>query len=236
MTEDPGVSLRPVEAADLSAVLHLNTAAVPAVNDLSADELAWFAEVAQTFLVVIQPAGDASGSEPGRIVHEISGQARTSWESDASGSEPGRIVHEISGQARTSWESDASGSESGSEPGRIVGFLVGLEGPGLDYASLNYRWFGERYERFLYVDRVVVDPAGQGRGLGRSLYEAFVERAEGHTALCAEVNIRPRNDGSLAFHDAFGFAPVGEQDTEAGSKRVRMFAKELLSRPSVSEK
>ncbi len=236
MTEDPGVSLRPVEAADLSAVLHLNTAAVPAVNDLSADELVWFAEVAQTFLVVIQPAGDASGSEPGRIVHEISGQARTSWESDASGSEPGRIVHEISGQARTSWESDASGSESGSEPGRIVGFLVGLEGPGLDYASLNYRWFGERYERFLYVDRVVVDPAGQGRGLGRSLYEAFVERAEGHTALCAEVNIRPRNDGSLAFHDAFGFAPVGEQDTEAGSKRVRMFAKELLSRPSVSEK
>jgi predicted GNAT superfamily acetyltransferase len=236
VTEDPGVSLRPVEAADLSAVLHLNTAAVPAVNDLSADELAWFAEVAQTFLVVIQPAGDASGSEPGRIVHEISGQARTSWESDASGSEPGRIVHEISGQARTSWESDASGSESGSEPGRIVGFLVGLEGPGLDYASLNYRWFGERYERFLYVDRVVVDPAGQGRGLGRSLYEAFVERAEGHTALCAEVNIRPRNDGSLAFHDAFGFAPVGEQDTEAGSKRVRMFAKELLSRPSVSEK
>jgi predicted GNAT superfamily acetyltransferase len=83
---------------------------------------------------------------------------------------------------------------------------------------------------------VVVDPAGQGRGLGRSLYEAFVERAEGHTALCAEVNIRPRNDGSLAFHDDFGFAPVGEQDTEAGSKRVRMFAKELLSRPSVSEK
>jgi hypothetical protein len=212
VTEDAGVSLRPVEAADLSAVLHLNTAAVPAVNDLSADELAWFAEVAHTFLVVIQPAGDASGSEPGRIVHEISGQARTSW------------------------ESDASGSESGSEPGRIVGFLVGLEGPGLDYASLNYRWFGERYERFLYVDRVVVDPAGQGRGLGRSLYEAFVERAEGHTALCAEVNIRPRNDGSLAFHDAFGFAPVGEQDTEAGSKRVRMFAKELLSRPSVSEK
>jgi predicted GNAT superfamily acetyltransferase len=212
VTEDAGVSLRPVEAADLSAVLHLNTAAVPAVNDLSADELAWFAEVAHTFLVVIQPAGDASGSEPGRIVHEIFGQARTSWESDASGSEPGR------------------------EPGRIVGFLVGLEGPGLDYASLNYRWFGERYERFLYVDRVVVDPAGQGRGLGRSLYEAFVERAEGHTALCAEVNIRPRNDGSLAFHDDFGFAPVGEQDTEAGSKRVRMFAKELLSRPSVSEK
>ena len=41
------------------------------------------------------------------------------------------------------------------------------------------------------------------------------------------MNVRPRNEGSLAFHDAFGFAAVGEQDTEAGSKRVRLYAKGL---------
>ena len=167
VTEDPGVSLRPVGATDLSAVGLLNSAAVPAVNDLSAEELAWFAEVAHTFLVVVLPRGS------------------------------------------------------------VVGFLVGLDGPGVAYDSVNYRWFSERYDCFLYVDRVVVDPSGQGRGIGRSLYEAFVQRAEGHTALCAEVNIRPRNEGSLAFHDAFGMAAVGEQDSEAGSKRVRMFAKEI---------
>tara|TARA_B100001079_G_scaffold65680_1_gene55914 strand:+ start:945 stop:1457 length:513 start_codon:yes stop_codon:yes gene_type:complete len=170
VTKDPRVLLRRVGAADLSAVRHLNTAAVPAVNGLLVEEVAWFADVAHTFLVAV-PSDRPDGTP--------------------------------------------------------VGFLIGLEGPGLDYDSLNYRWFSERYEHFLYVDRVVVDPSDQGRGIGRSLYEAFVERADGHTFLCAEVNVRPRNEGSLAFHDAFGFAAVGEQDTEAGVKRVRMFAKEL---------
>ncbi|MBC8363577.1 MAG: GNAT family N-acetyltransferase [Actinobacteria bacterium] len=167
MTDDKGMLLRPVRAGDLAAVRRLNTAAVPAVNGLSAGELVWFSEVATSFLVAVQP--------------------------------------------------DSS----------LVGFLVGLEGPGLDYDSSNYRWFEQRYENFLYVDRVVVDPSGQGRGIGRSLYGAFVERAEGHRFLCAEVNIRPRNDVSLAFHDAFGFCGVGEQDTEGGSKRVLMLVKEI---------
>ena len=53
MTEDQVVSLRPVEPADLEAVGLLNSAAVPAVNDLSSEELAWFAEVAHLSLIHI---------------------------------------------------------------------------------------------------------------------------------------------------------------------------------------
>jgi GNAT superfamily N-acetyltransferase len=106
-------------------------------------------------------------------------------------------------------------------------YVRGLEGPGIDYASANYRWFCERYERFLYVDRIVVDPPAQGLGVGRSLYEAFAVRADGQSHLCAEVNVRPRNDRSLAFHEAFGFRAVGEQETGSEGKRVRMFALEL---------
>ena len=113
------------------------------------------------------------------------------------------------------------------ETGRHAGFLIGLEGPGLAYRSDNYRWFSERYERFIYVDRVVVAPEAWGLGLGRSLYTGFISAAEGHPVLCAEVNLLPRNDRSLAFHEAFGFVPVGEQDTEGGSKRVQMLALEL---------
>lgn len=113
-------------------------------------------------------------------------------------------------------------------PEKVVGFLLLLAGPGLDYDSLNYRWFSSRYDKFLYVDRVVVAPSAQRTGLGRRFYEYALALAEGdYGLLCAEVNTRPRNDGSLAFHDALGFETVGSQDTEGGSKTVRMYAKVL---------
>jgi predicted GNAT superfamily acetyltransferase len=37
----------------------------------------------------------------------------------------------------------------------------------------------------------------------------------------------PRNERSLAFHDAMGFADVGEQSDEGTGKTVRMYAREL---------
>ena len=107
-----------------------------------------------------------------------------------------------------------------SPEGEPVGFLIGLEGPGLPYQSLYYRWFGRNYDRFLYVDRIVVDANWWGRGLGRAFYERFVASATGHPVLCAEVNLVPRNDRSLSFHERFGFVPVGEHANEGGDKRV----------------
>lgn len=115
-------------------------------------------------------------------------------------------------------------------PGELIAFLIGLHGPGLDYASLNYRAFCDRYpDGFLYVDRIVVAPTARGTGIGSALYEAFVDfgRADGATVITAEVNVRPRNDGSLRFHRNFGFRPVGEQDTDGGAKRVQFFAYDL---------
>jgi predicted GNAT superfamily acetyltransferase len=116
--------------------------------------------------------------------------------------------------------------------GVIVGALVGLDGPGRDYASPNYAWFSERYERFLYVDRVVVAGTHHGQGLGRRFYEGFLAIADDHDVLAAEVNVRPPNEPSLAFHDRLGFIAVGEQDTEGGAKRVRMFVRRIAERPN----
>ena len=115
-------------------------------------------------------------------------------------------------------------AESADDP--LTGFLIGLHGPGVAYDSRNYTWFSARYERFIYVDRVVVAEAGRGRGIGQTLYDAFCAagRAEGHDVLLAEVNIKPHNHISLKFHDRYGFSPVGEQDTEGGTKRVVMLA------------
>jgi len=119
--------------------------------------------------------------------------------------------------------------------GNVTGALVGL-GPGLEYPSLNYRWFSERYPEFVYVDRVVVAESERSSGLGTALYGEFAQRGRsgGAPVLLAEVNIRPRNEGSLRFHHRFGFVPVGEQDTEGGTKRVSLLAC-LLVDPSLGD-
>lgn len=106
-----------------------------------------------------------------------------------------------------------------------AGFLLGLHGPGLAYPSENYRWFSTQYEDFLYVDRVAVAERAHGRGIGTRLYHAFIDHARsiGVDTICAEVNLRPPNPGSVRFHERFGFTPLGEQETKGASVRVRLF-------------
>ena len=53
---------------------------------------------------------------------------------------------------------------------KVIGFLIGL-GPGAIYGSPNYRWFELRYDQFLYIDRIVIDPTHQGLGYGRMFYD-----------------------------------------------------------------
>lgn len=115
------------------------------------------------------------------------------------------------------------------EDGGVAGFMIGLDGPGVAYDSVNYAWFSARYERFIYVDRIVVAADARSGGLGWRLYDEFIRRGRdhGHDVLLAEVNISPRNDGSLRFHDRYGFVSVGEQDTDGGAKRVTMLEKRL---------
>lgn len=107
----------------------------------------------------------------------------------------------------------------------VVGFLLGFVA-GADYASPNYQWFCARYDEFFYVDRIVIGEAWRGQGLGAALYadvDAFA-RARSLSPVTCEVNLRPHNAESLAFHDRLGFQQIGVQDTEAGHKRVALLA------------
>lgn len=104
--------------------------------------------------------------------------------------------------------------------GTIVGFLLALP-PGVPYESANYHWFSSRYDDFVYIDRVAVAAAERGAGVGRALYDALAA-VVGDRRLCCEVNLRPPNPRSLAFHVRLGFRVVGEQDTEGGAKRVAL--------------
>lgn len=112
--------------------------------------------------------------------------------------------------------------------GGVVAFLIAL-GPGAAYDSPNYRFFADRYPSFRYVDRVVVDPSYARQQIGARLYDLLEQGAveEGVEVLAAEVNVRPANQASLAFHAARGFVRVGEQDTHGGATRVRLLVREL---------
>lgn len=109
--------------------------------------------------------------------------------------------------------------------GRLGGFVVALP-PGVPYGSPNYRWLSERYDDFLYVDRVVVLPGVQGLGVGRALYDELVAVADA-PVLLAEVNTAPRNDVSLGFHARAGFVPVGEGEPYGDGTRVVYLEKRL---------
>jgi predicted GNAT superfamily acetyltransferase len=111
--------------------------------------------------------------------------------------------------------------------GNIVGFLTALT-PELPYASPNFEWFQTNRDRFVYIDRIVVTESARGSGVGRRLYRDVAEFAAPFAnSLTCEVNIRPANPGSVAFHQRMGFREVGRQETEGGKKEVMLLEKEL---------
>nr|WP_283812684.1 GNAT family N-acetyltransferase [Bradyrhizobium tropiciagri] len=91
-----------------------------------------------------------------------------------------------------------------------------------DYDGTHFKWFCSRYDRFLYVDRVVVDSEHRGMGHGRTLYIDLFARAKklGHEYIVCEVNVEPPNPGSDRFHFAQGFREVGRAVIDNGAKSV----------------
>jgi uncharacterized protein len=97
------------------------------------------------------------------------------------------------------------------------------------YDGLNYRWFVERFERFLYVDRIVVSRKSQGQGVGNLLYAdlfAFA-RSSGAKHVTCEYDIDPPNEMSQGFHARHGFQEVGQRSVDYARKKVSMQSSEL---------
>ena len=99
----------------------------------------------------------------------------------------------------------------------IAGFVMMIE-KGTEYWSANYAWFGSRYDAFLYLDRVVVAPRAQRSGVGRALYDDVLAFARGRwPCITLEVNLRPPNPVSVAFHERMGFLEVGRREYDEGA-------------------
>lgn len=90
--------------------------------------------------------------------------------------------------------------------GEVVGFLLAFSA-GVEYESVNYKWFCKRFENFLYIDRVVVSQSVRGKGIASALYGYVLNwaRTHGLSHLLAEIDITPPNEPSLKFHQKLGF-------------------------------
>jgi uncharacterized protein len=110
--------------------------------------------------------------------------------------------------------------------GGVAAFAIAVA-PGAPYDSANYRWFAERYAQFLYLDRIAVAAEHRRHGLGRLLYEQMEQAAQPFMRMTCDVNVRPRNEASLAFHAARGYEDVGRLD-HGEEKTVALMEKVLL--------
>ena len=112
--------------------------------------------------------------------------------------------------------------------GRVVAFLLAFR-EGAPYDSPNYQWFTRHYPVFLYIDRVVVDPAARGLGLGIQLYDDILAFAAhtGIARLTCEFALDPPNPVSARFHQRYAFREVGRQWVGAGKKQVSLQARDI---------
>ena len=92
----------------------------------------------------------------------------------------------------------------------LIGFIVCLR-EGSKYKSKNYRYFCERLDKFLYIDRIAITRNFRRQGIGKAIYNqiqriAFLNKIP----LCCEIKTTPINMPSLLFHKKLGFKEVGQ--------------------------
>jgi predicted GNAT superfamily acetyltransferase len=111
--------------------------------------------------------------------------------------------------------------------GELGGYLL-VFGAGLESVSEEYAWFSARYASFLYVDQIAIAARVWRRGVGSALYADLGREAvrRGIPRMVCEVNLRPPNPRSLAFHASRGFVEAGRLQVTDG-RFVSLLEREL---------
>ncbi len=94
--------------------------------------------------------------------------------------------------------------------------------PGASYGSINYAWNSARFDDFVYLDRIVVEPRFRRRGIATALYDEIEATARAHGRLVCEVNSAPPNVESLAFHRSRGYREIGHLTQQDGHETVML--------------
>ena len=105
------------------------------------------------------------------------------------------------------------------QDGELLGYVICLP-PSTEYGSLNYAWFNENMDDFLYVDRIAVAQIHRDKGIGSKLYSHIIEYSSKQIA--AEVSLNPPNLASMRFHGRFDFEKIGELHHETYSVNLML--------------
>lgn len=116
----------------------------------------------------------------------------------------------------------------GTVDGRVAAFAI-VYAPGSGYESVNYGWFAERFEDFLYLDRIVVDQDHRRQGIASGMYDYAEAAAAANGRLVCEVYSTPPNEASLAFHRNRGYVQIGTLAQGDDEHECAMFEKPLGS-------
>ncbi|MGD9729979.1 MAG: GNAT family N-acetyltransferase [Nitrospiraceae bacterium] len=114
--------------------------------------------------------------------------------------------------------------------GRLVGYLLAFTSDipydGEEFILLTKTSLGP----FIYIDQVAVSAAERRTGAASRLYLATEVAAQrrGIRELRYEVNLKPPNPGSFAFHRSKGFNQTSVMETQDG-RTVALMCKRLKS-------
>ena len=115
--------------------------------------------------------------------------------------------------------------------GSVAAYLLAFD-HGFRAIGDEYAWFQARHPAFLYVDQIAVAEWAWRGGVGTALYLDLEReaRSRGIPRVTCEVNLRPPNPRSLAFHAARGFREVGRLEVRDG-RFVSLLELEVRARP-----
>ena len=95
------------------------------------------------------------------------------------------------------------------EDDELIGFAICFR-ESRPYWSENYKYFENKLDRFLYVDRIAIRNDYRRQGHAKRMYEDIFDFAgQDGLIVTAEVNTKPANEGSIRFHEYMGFKEVG---------------------------
>ena len=95
------------------------------------------------------------------------------------------------------------------EDDELIGFAICFR-ESRPYWSENYKYFENKLDRFLYVDRIAIRNDYRRQGHAKRMYEDIFDFADqDELTVTAEVNTKPANQGSIRFHEYMGFKEVG---------------------------